>query len=234
MSQQCVISDPQVDLLQQLQQENSDLKKRLTAQQKILASLENRVARSLDVLQANLSEIESVHAGSNWHRSLNYLESEVQRLSDLLSDALLLQKLEARKVELNLESLDLKPILNALTRHLLEPKDGSVARLLYKTDPSLPPVLADQELTEAVLTELLARGLKYSDVTSPVVFEVEPVGDFIHLCISAQRFAPIGDRDSAPEIALCCKRIEVQNGEVTCKPRPDGLNTVTVALPIAQ
>ncbi|MGC8711749.1 MAG: hypothetical protein ACP5RH_05100, partial [Leptodesmis sp.] len=77
---------------------------------------------------------------------------------------------------------------------------------------------------------LLARGLRYSDSTSAVVLGVAAVDDWVHLYVTAQRFAPIGNRDFATEIVLCCRRIEVQKGKVTCHQRPDGLQTVTIAL----
>jgi light-regulated signal transduction histidine kinase (bacteriophytochrome) len=105
--------------------------------------------------------------------------------------------------------------------------------LIYEIAPDLPLALADQELVEAVLTDLLARSLKYSDAVSPVVLGAERTGDRLNLRITAQRFAPAGSRDFATEIILCCRRIEVQRGEVTCQQHPDGLQTVTIVLCIA-
>jgi len=40
----------------------------------------------------------------------------------------------------------------------------------------------------------------------------------------------MGDRDFATEIVLCCRRIEVQQGQVTCEHRPNGLQVVKISL----
>ena len=234
MSPSVASTQPQSASLQQLQLETEALKKYLAAQKAVIASLERRVGRSLDTLDVHLQSLISTSEESAlWYEHLHSMQNEVNSLCDLMSDTMLLQKLEAGKVEVKLEPLTLEPLLVAVSRHWLNPKDGSASRLIYEIAPDLPPALADQELVEAVLTDLLARSLKYSDAVSPVVLGAERVGDRINLRITAQRFAPTGNRDFATEIILCCRRIEVQRGEVTCQHHPDGLQTVTIALCIA-
>ncbi|HEY9618694.1 MAG TPA: hypothetical protein V6C64_17765 [Microcoleaceae cyanobacterium] len=233
MSQPCLL--PQADVtLQQLMAENAELQKYLAAQKKVIASLERRVGRSLESLGVHVDRL-SNHAidTSSWQQHLSSVQSEVDSLCDLLADTMLLQKLEAGKVEINLEALNLHPVLVSVSRHLLEPKAGGPVRLLCEVNPHLPLALADQDLTEAVLLDLLARGLRYSDPDSLVLLAAEADSDCVHLSVTAQRFAPPGNREFATEIALCCRRIEVQRGKIACQPRPDGLQTVTISLPIA-
>ena len=220
--------------LQQLQRESEQLKKHLAAQKAVIASLERRVGRSLDTLDVHVqSLIDADQEAPPWYHTLYAMQDEVSSLCDLISDTMLLQKLEAGKVEVKLEPLTLEPLLVAVSRHLLDPKDGSPARLICEIDAALPLALADQDLTEAVLTDLLARGLKYSDAGSPVVLGATRQADRIVLHITAQRFAPLGNRDFATEIVLCCRRIQVQRGDVTCQQHDDGLQTVTIALHVA-
>jgi signal transduction histidine kinase len=231
MSQSHALTQPQSAALLQLQLENAQLKKYLAAHKTVIASLERRVGRSLVTLETQLqSLVDSQQTAPSWYDHLHSMQREVNSLCDLLADAMLLQKLEAGKVDVTLEPLALEPLLVSVSRHLLEPKDGSAVRLICEIDASLPLALADQELTEAVLTDLLARGLKYSDTGSPVVLGAEHQADRLNLRITAQRFAPVGNRDFATEIVLCCRRIEVQRGVVTCQQHPDGLQTVTVSL----
>jgi len=234
MSPSVASTQPQSASLQQLQLETEALKKYLAAQKVVIASLERRVGRSLDTLDVHLQSLISTSEESAlWYEHLHSMQNEVNSLCDLMSDTMLLQKLEAGKVEVKLEPLTLEPLLIAVSRHWLNPKDGSASRLIYEIAPDLPLALADQELVEAVLTDLLARSLKYSDAVSPVVLGAERTGDRLNLRITAQRFAPAGSRDFATEIILCCRRIEVQRGEVTCQQHPDGLQTVTIVLCIA-
>ena len=231
MSQQC--APARSDSLQRLQLENLKLQRYLTAQRAVIESLERRVGRSLESLGVHLTHLTAADQNStHWNQHLSCVDSEVNALCDLVSDTMLLQKLEAGNVAVNLEPLDLHPLLISVSRHLIDPRDGSAARLICQVDSALPLVLADQELTEAVLTDLLTRGLKYSDPDAPVVLAVERSTTQIHFKVTAQRFAPVGDRDFATEIVLCCRRVEVQGGEVTCRSHSNGLQTVIVALQI--
>ncbi len=234
MSQQLVLNNIHSDSLQRLQAENAKLQQYLAAQKVVIASLERRAGRSLEALGVHVKQIGGeLHGSANWHHQLDLMQNEVNSLSDLLSDAMVLQKLEAGKVEVKLEPLDMQAVLPALGRHLLDPKDGTASRFVCKFDSTIPPVLADQDLTEAVITDLLARGLKYSEPTFPVALEAEVVDERLQIRVTAQRFAPIGNREFATEIVLCCRRIEVQGGEVTCQHHPDGLQTVVISLKIA-
>jgi signal transduction histidine kinase len=223
--------------LQQLEQENAELRRYLAAQRSVIESLERRAGRSLDSMGVHLRQLslppELAQQPVQHQTHLDAVQNEVNSLCDLLADTMLLQKLEAGKVQVNLAPLDFAAILSATTRHLLAPKDGSPVRLVCEIADALPTPLADQDLLEAVLTDLLGRALKYSDCDSPVVLGVEAVGGRVQIRVTAQRFAPIGNRDFATEIVLCCRRIEVQMGEVSCQQHPDGLQTVMIALKIA-
>lgn len=234
MSQQCAPIQIRSATLQALLAENDELKKHLIAQKAVISSLERRAGRSLESMGVHLNQLITPGPDStHWQRTLDSMQHEVDCLCDLLADTMLLQKLEAGKVEVRMELLPLHPLLASVTRHLLEPKLGERVRIVQKIDPYLPVAWADQDLLEAVLTDLLARSLRYSDSNSPVVLEADYLASRIYLRITAQRFAPAGDRDFATEIVLCCRRIEVQNGEITCQHHPDGLQTVTIALQTA-
>lgn len=234
MSQQLITTQALSASLHQLQGENADLKKYLTAQRSVIDSLERRVGRSLDTLVTQLDRLPtSLNQSEAWQGHLDLMQHEINSLCDLIADAMLLQKLEAGKVEVKIEPLNLDPLIESATRHLLEVKNGVPVRLVREVKSPLPLALADQDLLEAALTDLLSRSLKYSDPGSPVVLEVEPVGNHVLLQVTAQRFAPSGDRSFATEMVLCCRRIEVQNGQISCQHHPDGLQTVVVALPTA-
>ncbi|UBF26885.1 hypothetical protein K9N68_02530 [Kovacikia minuta CCNUW1] len=188
MSQQIVFVQAPSESLQRLQAENAQLQRYLAAQRSVIASLERRAGRSLESMGVHVKQLTSAFTDPvKWDQHLESMQNEVDRLCDLISDALLLQKLEAGKVDLKLEPLNLKLVLSSISRHLLDPKDGSATRFVSKVDPALPIALVDQELTEAVLMDLLARGLKYSDASFPVVLEAEQVDDRVHVCVTAPK-----------------------------------------------
>lgn len=236
MSQLTTLSQVETAPLAQLESENAELQRYLAAQKRVIASLERRVGRSLEDLGVHLEQLTSPGIEEqSWHRHLASMQNEVDCLCDLLADATLLQKLEAGRVELNLEAIDLQELVTTATRHLLEPRQGVAGRLVCQVAPLLPLAWIDQELTEAVLLDLLGRSLKYSDPDSPVVLDVELApNQQICLNVTAQRFAPVGNREFATEIALCCRRIEVQQGTIACQQGPDGLQIVKIELPTLQ
>jgi signal transduction histidine kinase len=234
MSQQITVIKTPTKSLQEVRSENDRLRRHLTDQKSVIDSLERRAERSLGVVESHLTQlVAALQDQSGFNQHLHLMQHEVNSLCDLLSDAMLLQKLEAGKVDVRLVALDLHCLINSVSRHLLEPRCSDSVRLVCQIETDLPPVLADQELTESVLTDLLARTLKYSDPDSSVVLEVGQQHGFVELRLHAQRFAPPGDRDFATEIVLCCRQVEVQNGQITCQHRADGMKTVVILLPIA-
>jgi signal transduction histidine kinase len=216
-----------------LQADNAQLQQYLNAQKVVTASLERRAGRSLESLGVHLNRLtDALPVPEQWQQHLSQVQDELDSLCDLVADTLLLQKLEAGRVEVRLEPLDVHHLITVVTRHLRDPKRGSSTRLICQSEADLPWAIADQDLTEAVLTDLVARGLKYSDPDTPVALEAEHSGEQLNLHVTAQRFAPPGNRDFATEIVLCCRRVEVQQGQISCQQRPDGLQTVTITFPL--
>jgi signal transduction histidine kinase len=234
MSQPSAVIKTPTRSLQEVRSENDRLQRHLIDQKSVIDSLERRAGRSFGVVENHLTQlVAALQDQSSFDQHLHLIQHEVNSLCDLLSDAMLLQKLEAGKVDVRLVAIDLHYLINSVSRHLLEPRCNDAVRLVCQIEADLPTVLADQDLTESVVTDLLARTLKYSDPSSSVVLEVGQQHGFVELRLHAQRFAPPGDRDFATEIVLCCRQVEVQNGQITCQTKADGTKTVVILLPIA-
>jgi len=216
--------------LHHLQSQNEELRRYLAAQRAVVTSLERRIGKSLDSMGVHSDRLQAFSELPEWREHLAKLQHEVDSLTDLLADTMLLQKLEAGKVEVRLETIELRTLLLSVSRHLQAPTPDSICRLILELADFLPSVIADRELLEAVITDLLARGTRYSEPTSPVILGAEMMGDRILIKVTAQRFAPPGNRDFATEIVLCCRRIEVQGGEISCQPGPGGKQTVVICL----
>ncbi len=231
MSQQCAPLPFNSPSLEEL--EMADLRNQIKSQQKLVTAIERRVGRSLTSIQAHLTQLNQLlHDSSEWQINIAAMAAELHQLGDLLADATLLQKIEAGKVSVQLETLDLHLLLDCVSRHLLASKDQT-PRLICKIPAILPFIIADRDLIEEVLADLLGRSLKYSDPDSMIILDVTCFESQVAISITAQRFVSLGERDYAPEIALCCKRIEVQKGEVACQMQLDGSTQVTIKLAIA-
>ncbi len=222
------------ELLTSVTLETADLKSQLQGQDKLVKALERRVARSLDSIQTHLGQLDqSFHNDPDWQKALSSMAGELHQLGDLLADTTLLQKIEAGKVLVQLEAIDLHLLLDSVTRHLSAWREGVAPRLICNIPTQLPSVLVDHEHTEAVLMDLLGRALKYSHPDSTIVLEADCSEGWAAIEIVAQRFAPVGQQDFAPEISLCCKRVEIQNGQVSCRVRSDGSTSVVIKLQVS-
>lgn len=234
MLQPCAPPVTQTTVLHAMQAENEKLRKFVAAQKTVIGALEQRAGRSLSSMGVHLQGLNQTLAQSpDWQSNLDSVQHEIHCLCDLLADTMLLQKLESGKVEVHLEALDIPEMLRSMIRPWLEPQANGSVRLTHNLPPSqtdsLPEALADRDLTEAALMDLLARGLKYSE--EPVELVIKARQNRLVLRITAQRFAPIGDRSFATEIVLCCRRIEIQGGAIACEQHLDGRQTVIITLP---
>lgn len=91
------------------------------------------------------------------------LAKETRRLEQLVNDLQELSKAEAGYLPINIQRVNLRPLLESLvekfTDQLLE--DGPV--LLLQCPSVLPPVLADIDRTEQVLVNLLGNAVHYTN-----------------------------------------------------------------------
>jgi signal transduction histidine kinase len=229
MKSQHVLPRVATQSLHCIRTENVELEQRLTAQRQVTSALERRFGQSLGVLNGYIDQlIHLTEDPANWNQAIALVQHEVDGLRDLLSDAVVLQKLEAGKVELNLEPIDLCAVVQMMCAPFQSSRSNTPNRLVCAIQAPSAVARVDRELMEAVLTDLLARALRYSDPLSPVVLGLDCKAGEIHLYVSAQRFAPVGNRDFATEMMLCCRRIEVQSGAIACHHQPDGFQTVSM------
>ncbi len=94
------------------------------------------------------------------------IEEESDRLDSLVSETIRMARIEAGELRLNRESHrvpDLIAAACAKLRILLEDRD-----LHLEVEPNLPEVIADGELVELTIRQLLTNALKYASPESPI------------------------------------------------------------------
>ncbi|MBD1932387.1 MULTISPECIES: sensor histidine kinase [Cyanophyceae] len=98
------------------------------------------------------------------------LVRETTRLERLVNDLQELSKAEAGYLPINLQPVNLRPLLESLVERFSEQllEDGPVA-LKLDCPPQLPPVLADIDRVEQVLVNLLGNALLYTSFGSITV-----------------------------------------------------------------
>ena len=141
--------------------------------QEVIGDMTHELRTPLTVVRGYLEELADgeIEASPEIYRRL---AKETRRLERLVNDLQELSKAEAGYLPINIQRVNLRPLLESLvekfTDQLLE--DGPV--LVLQCPSVLPPVLADIDRTEQVLVNLLGNAVRYTNegsITIRVVTE---------------------------------------------------------------
>jgi two-component system phosphate regulon sensor histidine kinase PhoR len=106
---------------------------------------------------------------------LDILERETSRLTDLIEDLLMISRLEADRVQIKLEPVDLNTLMQDLVNDRLSLAQKRRLELTFQPGTDLPPLLTDPRLLIQVISNLLTNALNYT-----------PAGGMIQLRTSLQ------------------------------------------------
>jgi PAS domain S-box-containing protein len=99
-------------------------------------------------------------------RSLEAIATSALRMNAMISDLVDSVRLEAGQITLRPEPLDLPDFVAKLKDRMAGSGEGE--RISIESSAGLPPVRADADKLERILTNLLSNALKYSPPASPV------------------------------------------------------------------
>jgi two-component system sensor histidine kinase KdpD len=94
------------------------------------------------------------------------IDEETDRLSLLVTEAVRMSQIDAGKVRLERELLDVADLLRRVLTHFESKAEGRELKL--QVDEGLPPVYADKDLISLALRQLIDNALKYSPPGSPI------------------------------------------------------------------
>jgi two-component system, OmpR family, sensor histidine kinase KdpD len=94
------------------------------------------------------------------------IDEETDRLSLLVTEAVRMSQIDAGKVRLERELLDVGDLLRRVLTHFGSKAEGRELKL--HVDDGLPPVYADKDLISLALRQLIDNALKYSPPGSPI------------------------------------------------------------------
>lgn len=162
-----------------LEAANAKLKQEVTEREQAQASLADFTAIIVHDLRSPLSNVISILEGmraglfgtvpQDQLKWLQKAESTARGCVELISDFLDLSKLEAGRIDLKWEAVDLRQHLRAiLDNYALATGEKSI-QLKDEIDPSLPPIEADPRRIEQVMTNLLSNALKFTPSGGQIV-----------------------------------------------------------------
>ncbi len=127
----------------------------------LIGDMTHELRTPLTVVRGYLEELAdgAIEASPEIYRRL---AKETKRLERLVNDLQELSKAEAGYLPINIQPVNLRPLLESLVERFSDQllEDGPV---LYLECPSLlPPVLADIDRTEQVLVNLLGNAVRYT------------------------------------------------------------------------
>ena len=180
------------------------------------------------------------------------LVRETTRLQRLVNDLQELSKAEAGYLAINLQPLNLRPMLESLVQKFSDQlmEDGPVLRL--EGPPHLPPVLADVDRLEQVLVNLAGNALTYTDIGSITIRAWTESGklwvavidtgpgiapeDLPYVFERFWRAAQSGTRNSRGTgigLAISRRLIELQGGQIEVESQLGKGSTFRFCLPLA-
>ena len=86
-----------------------------------------------------------------------------QRLSELINDILDFSKLKHREIELNIEAIDFKDVMELVVQQCRPLADRKSLVLLNKVPAGLPAIAADVDRLQQILFNLLGNAIKYTE-----------------------------------------------------------------------
>jgi two-component system, OmpR family, sensor histidine kinase KdpD len=187
----------------------------------------------------------------DWKDLLSVVDEEADRLSRFVGDALHLARVDAGRVQLNLESHSIGQIVHSLCEEMRTIAEG---RLVCSDLPStLPPVAVDGELMKLAIRQLVENALKYSSPPAPVAISAR--ADESSLVISVTDRGPgipeteqanifekfyrlAADRTRVPGTGLglpiARQIVEAHGGHMSVESRAGGGSVFSISIPFTK
>jgi two-component system, OmpR family, phosphate regulon sensor histidine kinase PhoR len=99
-------------------------------------------------------------ASEQQKRYIGIIKDQADRLTRLVEDLLAVSRLESRKLQLTIRAIELDQAVQRVVRNLTE--KAEFHQIATRIPPGLPPVWADADRLEQILTNLIDNAIKYS------------------------------------------------------------------------
>jgi len=115
---------------------------------------------------------------------MTIVKSNVDRMAELVSDLLDVSRLEAGRVRLTLERLDLAGVILEISQELTETMRQRELTLHFDLPPGLPPVCADRGRIVQVLLNLLSNAYRYTLAGGEITIAVHALDDEVQVDVT--------------------------------------------------
>ena len=226
--------------------EDGELRRR-----ELVSDLNHELRTPLTIVRGYLEELASGDMEANPKLYAN-LVGETRRLERLTRDLQELSKAEAGSIFLDLQPLDIPPLLQSLIERCADQllEDGPILKL--DSPSSLPLVIADRDRTQQILVNLLGNAIRFT-TTGSITLKAEVKSPYLWLSvidtgrgITEEDLPHVFDRfwrsDSCRTagfggtgigLAIAKKLVELQGGEIKVSSKVNKGTTFSFSLPLS-
>jgi PAS domain S-box-containing protein len=182
--------------------------------------------------------------------NLNIIVSEAERLTSLINDVLDIAKMEAGKVEWQMQPLDPSELVDWATNSTAGLFETNGLNLVSEIEPGLPQIIGDRNRLLQVLINLISNAVKFTDSGS-IICRVKQEKDGI--CISVtdtgigiapedqpkvfEKFRQVGDtltdkpKGTGLGLPICKQIVEHHGGRIWVESEPGKGSTFSFLIP---
>jgi signal transduction histidine kinase/DNA-binding response OmpR family regulator len=208
----------------------------------------NAIIGFSDLMRADSDGADTVTVSSEW---VGHVHSSGLHLLNLINDILDLAKIEAGRVELSLEPVELVDVVSETVQSLAALSD----RKQQEVTVAVPPVRvrADALRLRQILTNLLSNAIKFTPEHGQVFVSARRVGSEVSISVSDtgpgiahedqhlvfEEFAQAGDQTGRAAgtglgLALTRRLVQAHGGRITLESEPDCGSRFTFTMPAAE
>lgn len=153
------------EYITQLEKANQELKRVDEMKSEFVSVASHELRTPLTTIKNAVQLVLKGKAGEVNDTQANFLmmaEKNINRLTNILNDLLDLSKIEAGKMGMKFEELDLRVSIDFILSSLNPQAHGKSIRLEMKVEKDLPFVYGDREKVEQILTNLIGNAVKFT------------------------------------------------------------------------
>jgi two-component system, NtrC family, sensor histidine kinase KinB len=176
---------------------------------------------------------------------------EIKRMKALINDLLDLSKMEAGRIELELENIDVPAVFDQMKDVFKKQIGVKNVNLTSETPEGLPVVKADENKIMWVLTNLISNALRYVRPGGNIRLSADRIGSHVHLSVIDdgpgipleyqskifQKFVQVNGQESGGTglgLAICKEIVRAHRGTIWVESSPGHGSTFAFTLPIAE
>jgi signal transduction histidine kinase len=149
----------------ELEKTNHELQEATRVKSEFIAAMSHELRTPLNIVLGN-AEL----TGDGFFGDVNYDQREAMRkisyhgrfLLKLINDVLTLSRLEAKKMSLDVATVDIADIIGHVQNHVEQLNRDKRLEVLWKIDREVPPIVTDATKLEEILQNLLGNAFKFT------------------------------------------------------------------------